>query len=128
LIRLANVNLIRAVSAEEMYKAVKKELSKSTIFVGAAAVADYAPANAAEGKIKKDGRDFTILREFLSVCEYDTYFPSGKCLAESRKWLVVDARGKNRRPSCDRGRPHFCRARTIRRGLRFSIWATIASS
>jgi phosphopantothenoylcysteine decarboxylase/phosphopantothenate--cysteine ligase len=57
----ANVKLIRAVSADEMYKAVKKELAKSTIFVGAAAVADYAPANAAEGKIKKDGRDFMIL-------------------------------------------------------------------
>lgn len=57
----ANVNVIRAVSASEMYTAVKKELAKSSIFVGAAAVADYAPANAAEGKIKKDGRDFMIL-------------------------------------------------------------------
>ena len=41
-----------------MYEAVAKELPLATIFVGAAAVADYAPANAAEGKIKKDGRDF----------------------------------------------------------------------
>lgn len=57
----ANVNIIRVVSAEEMYAAVKKELPNSTVFVGAAAVADYAPANAAEGKIKKDGRDFMIL-------------------------------------------------------------------
>ncbi len=57
----ANVNIIRAVSAEEMYDAVMKELPKATVFVGAAAVADYAPANAAEGKIKKDGRDFMIL-------------------------------------------------------------------
>jgi phosphopantothenoylcysteine decarboxylase/phosphopantothenate--cysteine ligase len=31
------------------------ELSNATIFVGAAAVADYAPANAADAKIKKDG-------------------------------------------------------------------------
>ncbi len=57
----ANVNVIRAVSAEEMYDAVKKELANSTVFVGAAAVADYMPAHAAEGKIKKDGRDFMIL-------------------------------------------------------------------
>ena len=57
----ANVNVIRAVSAEEMFKAVKKEMPKSTVFVGAAAVADYMPAHAAEGKIKKDGRDFMIL-------------------------------------------------------------------
>ena len=57
----ANVNIIRAVSAEEMYAAVKRELKNSTVFVGTAAVADYAPAHAAEGKIKKDGRDFMIL-------------------------------------------------------------------
>ncbi len=57
----ANVNVIRAVSAEEMYAAVKKEMPNSTVFVGAAAVADYMPAHAAEGKIKKDGRDFMIL-------------------------------------------------------------------
>ena len=57
----ANVNVIRAESAEEMYSAVKKELPNSTVFVGAAAVADYAPANKAEGKIKKDGREFMIL-------------------------------------------------------------------
>ena len=56
-----NIKLVPAVSAEDMYKAVKKELKNSTIFIGAAAVADYAPANAAAGKIKKDGRDFMIL-------------------------------------------------------------------
>ena len=57
----ADVRVVRAVSAGEMYAAVKSELAKATIFVGAAAVADYAPANAASGKIKKDGRDFMIL-------------------------------------------------------------------
>ncbi len=56
-----DINIIRAVSASEMYDAVLKELPSATVFVGAAAVADYAPANAAEGKIKKDGRDFMIL-------------------------------------------------------------------
>ncbi len=57
----SDVNVIRAVSASEMHDAVVKELPSATIFVAAAAVADYAPANAAEGKIKKDGRDFMIL-------------------------------------------------------------------
>lgn len=57
----ANVKVIRAVSADEMHAAVKSALRNSTVFVGAAAVADYAPANAASGKIKKDGRDFMIL-------------------------------------------------------------------
>ncbi len=57
----AGITLTRAVSAEQMYQAVKNELANTTVFIGAAAVADYAPANAAEGKIKKDGRDFMIL-------------------------------------------------------------------
>ena len=56
-----NVKIIRVVSADEMYAAVKKAMPKSTIFIGAAAVADYAPANASGAKIKKDGRDFMIL-------------------------------------------------------------------
>jgi phosphopantothenoylcysteine decarboxylase/phosphopantothenate--cysteine ligase len=51
------VTLIRATSAEEMHDAVMKELPRATVFVGAAAVADYAPANAANAKIKKDGKD-----------------------------------------------------------------------
>ena len=56
-----NVRVIRAVSADEMYNAVLGEVANSTIFIGAAAVADYTPANSAAGKIKKDGRDFLIL-------------------------------------------------------------------
>lgn len=56
-----DVNVIRAVSASEMYTAVKTELPNASVFVGAAAVADYAPANAADAKIKKDGRDVMTL-------------------------------------------------------------------
>lgn len=56
-----NVNVIRAVSAGEMHYAVMKELPDSTVFVGAAAVADYAPAGMADAKIKKDGRDTMTL-------------------------------------------------------------------
>lgn len=52
-----NVKLIRGVSAQEMFDAVMTELPDATVFVGAAAVADYAPANAANAKIKKEGRD-----------------------------------------------------------------------
>jgi len=44
-----------------MFDAVMKELPTATVFVGAAAVADYAPANAADAKIKKDGRDSLTL-------------------------------------------------------------------
>ncbi|MBP9664421.1 MAG: bifunctional phosphopantothenoylcysteine decarboxylase/phosphopantothenate--cysteine ligase CoaBC [Pyrinomonadaceae bacterium] len=57
----AGMKVIRAVSAEAMHEAVMSELSNATVFVGAAAVADYAPANAADAKIKKDGRDVMTL-------------------------------------------------------------------
>lgn len=57
----AGVRVLRGVSAAEMYSAVMSELPNATVFVGAAAVADYAPANAANAKIKKDGRDVMTL-------------------------------------------------------------------
>ncbi|QQS33751.1 MAG: bifunctional phosphopantothenoylcysteine decarboxylase/phosphopantothenate--cysteine ligase CoaBC [Acidobacteriota bacterium] len=57
----ANIRVIRAVSAKEMHDAVINELQNATVFVGAAAVADYAPVNAADAKIKKDGRDTMTL-------------------------------------------------------------------
>ena len=57
----SNLRVIRAISATEMHKAVMAELPNATVFVGAAAVADYAPANAADAKIKKDGRDSLTL-------------------------------------------------------------------
>ncbi|MBV9217755.1 MAG: bifunctional phosphopantothenoylcysteine decarboxylase/phosphopantothenate--cysteine ligase CoaBC, partial [Acidobacteria bacterium] len=55
------VTVLRAVSADEMHDAVMRELPNATVFVGAAAVADYAPANAANAKIKKDGREVMTL-------------------------------------------------------------------
>ncbi len=57
----ANIKVIKALTAEEMHAAVIKALPDSTVFIGAAAVADYAPANAEGAKIKKDGREFMIL-------------------------------------------------------------------
>jgi len=57
----ANVRVLRGVSAREMFDAVMSELPQATVFVGAAAVADYAPANAADAKIKKEGRDTMTL-------------------------------------------------------------------
>src|SRR5207237_9177876 len=56
-----NIRLVRALTARKMHSAVMKALPSSTVFVGAAAVADYAPANESGAKIKKDGRDFMIL-------------------------------------------------------------------
>jgi len=56
-----NVKIIRADSAEEMHRAVMNELSEATIFVGAAAVADYRPRNVADFKIKKTDAEFISL-------------------------------------------------------------------
>jgi phosphopantothenoylcysteine decarboxylase/phosphopantothenate--cysteine ligase len=53
----AGVRVIRALSAREMFDAVMSEIGQATVFVGAAAVADYAPAAAADSKIKKEGQD-----------------------------------------------------------------------
>ena len=57
----ANVKVFRAISAAEMFEAVTRELPNATVFIGAAAVADYAPATAANNKIKKEGRDTLTL-------------------------------------------------------------------
>ena len=56
-----NVKVIKGVSAREMFEAVIAELGNATVFIGAAAVADYAPISAADAKIKKDGRDSLTL-------------------------------------------------------------------
>lgn len=57
----AGIKKIRALAARDMFDAVMKELPDSTIFIGAAAVADYTPAKSADAKIKKDGRDSMTL-------------------------------------------------------------------
>lgn len=49
----ANVHLARVLSAEEMRDAVMNEIEDATIFIAAAAVSDYRPAQRAGVKIKK---------------------------------------------------------------------------
>jgi phosphopantothenoylcysteine decarboxylase/phosphopantothenate--cysteine ligase len=59
----AGVTITRAFSAAEMHAAVMNELPEATIFVGAAAVADYRPAQPAEQKIKKTEGEITLKLE-----------------------------------------------------------------
>ena len=59
----ANVKLQRALSAEEMRAAVMKEISGATVFIAAAAVSDYRPAERAANKIKKSGESLTLTLE-----------------------------------------------------------------
>jgi phosphopantothenoylcysteine decarboxylase/phosphopantothenate--cysteine ligase len=49
----AGVEVVPALSAGEMHAEVMKRVASSTVFVGAAAVADYRPRQVAEMKIKK---------------------------------------------------------------------------
>lgn len=56
-----NIKLVRGISAEEMYQATMKELPNATIFVGAAAVADYRPKEIVTAKIKKENKDSLTL-------------------------------------------------------------------
>ena len=59
----ANVRIIRALSAEEMRDAVMNEIEGATLFIAAAAVSDYRPAERADSKIKKSEKSLTLTLE-----------------------------------------------------------------
>ena len=59
----AGVRIVQALSAEEMSEAVAKERSGASVFIGAAAIADYRPAQRAEQKIKKSNDSITLTLE-----------------------------------------------------------------
>ncbi|PYS93860.1 MAG: bifunctional phosphopantothenoylcysteine decarboxylase/phosphopantothenate--cysteine ligase CoaBC [Acidobacteria bacterium] len=59
----AGVRVVRALSAAEMHAAVMRELDRATVFIGAAAVADYRPAKRADQKLKKSGTTLTLTLE-----------------------------------------------------------------
>lgn len=54
------VTVMRVTSAQQMASAVLQEMDKATVFVGAAAVADYKPLNRADQKIKKHSTSLTL--------------------------------------------------------------------
>jgi phosphopantothenoylcysteine decarboxylase/phosphopantothenate--cysteine ligase len=56
----ASINNIKVVSAEEMYEAVHDNVKSVDIIIMAAAVADYAPKNQYESKIKKKDENLQI--------------------------------------------------------------------
>jgi phosphopantothenoylcysteine decarboxylase/phosphopantothenate--cysteine ligase len=57
------VRVVRALSAAEMRDAVMLEVGSATVFVAAAAVADYRPASRAVEKIKKSGAALALTLE-----------------------------------------------------------------
>jgi len=59
----AGVKIVKALSAEEMSQAVARESAGASVFIGAAAIADYRPAQRAEQKIKKSQDAITLTHE-----------------------------------------------------------------
>jgi phosphopantothenoylcysteine decarboxylase/phosphopantothenate--cysteine ligase len=59
----AGVRVVRAISAEEMDQAVARESRDASVFIGAAAIADYRPARRAAQKIKKSEESVTLTLE-----------------------------------------------------------------
>ena len=59
----AGVKVVKALSAEEMSQAVARESAGASVFIGAAAIADYRPAQRAEQKIKKSQDAITLTLE-----------------------------------------------------------------
>lgn len=59
----AGARVVKALSAAEMFKAVQRETAQATMFIAAAAVADYRPARVAESKIKKSEDTLTLQLE-----------------------------------------------------------------
>ena len=59
----AGVRVVQALSAEEMSQAVARERENASVFIGAAAIADYRPVQRADQKIKKSEDAITLTLE-----------------------------------------------------------------
>jgi phosphopantothenoylcysteine decarboxylase / phosphopantothenate---cysteine ligase len=59
----SGIRIVNALSAAEMAQAVARETANASIFIGAAAVADYRPAQRADQKIKKSQDSMTLTLE-----------------------------------------------------------------
>src|SRR5437868_11143738 len=59
----AGVKVVQALSAEEMSQAVAQERENASVFIGAAAIADYRPSQRADQKIKKSNDSITLTLE-----------------------------------------------------------------
>ena len=59
----AGVKVVRALSAAEMDQVVARETQNASVFIGAAAIADYRPSQRAEQKIKKTEESVTLSLE-----------------------------------------------------------------
>ena len=76
--------VIEVISADEMFKAVKRYFGKCNCLIMTAAVSDYKPAKAAKTKIKKSNKDLIIrLKPTVDILKW-----AGKTKRESRLLLA----------------------------------------
>lgn len=101
-----NVKIINAVSAQSMHEAVMQNLADKTVYIGAAAVADYRPKTIADNKIKKNDESLTIELERttdiladVSKNRHDGLLVVG--FAAETNDVVSYARGKMERKNLD---------------------------
>jgi len=59
----SGIRIVKALSAEEMSQLVASESAGASVFIGAAAIADYRPVQRAEQKIKKSTDSITLTLE-----------------------------------------------------------------
>jgi phosphopantothenoylcysteine decarboxylase / phosphopantothenate---cysteine ligase len=59
----ANIEVVSVTSAQQMRDAVAQEITEATIFIGAAAVADYRPKAVSDIKLKKSQSEISIQME-----------------------------------------------------------------
>jgi phosphopantothenoylcysteine decarboxylase/phosphopantothenate--cysteine ligase len=59
----AGIKVVRALSAAEMDQVVARESQNASVFIGAAAIADYRPSQRAEQKMKKTEDSLTLTLE-----------------------------------------------------------------
>ncbi|HLL76263.1 MAG TPA: bifunctional phosphopantothenoylcysteine decarboxylase/phosphopantothenate--cysteine ligase CoaBC [Pyrinomonadaceae bacterium] len=102
----AGVRVVSALSAGEMQDAVTREITAATVFIGAAAVADYRPSAPAAQKIKKSAARLTLELErtpdilaAVSESRHEGLLVVGFA-AESER-VVENAREKLRRKKLD---------------------------
>ncbi|MBU3068744.1 bifunctional phosphopantothenoylcysteine decarboxylase/phosphopantothenate--cysteine ligase CoaBC [Aestuariicella sp. G3-2] len=93
-------------SAQDMYDASMQALSDCDLFIAAAAVADYRPANAAEQKIKKTGQDTMTIEmvknpDIVTAVAAHQPRPMTVGFAAETQDVVSYARGKLERKNLD---------------------------
>lgn len=100
------VDFIPVESAQDMYEAVEKWITKADVAIFAAAVADYRPATFAEQKIKKTGDTMTIemvKNPDILGSTREVFGFTGTLIGFAAETQTVEenARGKLQRKGCD---------------------------